>query len=111
MIKILKRDGSIMDFDIKKIENAIERAFMQEHKFYTHDLIEMLALRVTADFNSKIKADETVSVEDIQDSVEVVLIQASYEEVAKAYILYRKHHENIRKTEKSLLNYKYTVDS
>ena len=57
MIKILKRDGSIMDFDIKKIENAIERAFMQEHKFYTHDLIEMLALRVTADFNSKIKAD------------------------------------------------------
>ena len=111
MIKILKRDGSIKDFDIKKIENAIERAFIQEHKFYTHDLIEMLALRVTADFNSKIKADETVSVEDIQDSVEVVLIQCGYIDVAKSYIVYRKKHESLRQISQTSIDYKNVIDN
>ena len=59
---------------------------MAEHKFYNQDIIEMLSLRVTADFNPKIK-EETINIEDIQDSVEVVLIQAGYVDVAKLHYL------------------------
>ena len=110
MFKVRKRDGEIINFDIKKIEDAIIGAFEETHTEYSQDIIELLALRVTSNFEKKVKKG-IVNVEDIQDSVEVVLIQASYEEVAKAYILYRKRHENIRKTEKSLLNYKDTVDN
>ena len=75
MLRIRKRDNSIEEFNISKIENAIERAFMAEHKFYNQDIIQMLALRVTADFNPKVK-EETIGIEEVQDSVEVVLIQA-----------------------------------
>ncbi len=110
MFKVRKRDGEIVNFDIKRIEDAIISAFEETHVEYSQDIIELLALRVTSNFEKKVKKG-IVNVEDIQDSVEVVLIQASYEEVAKAYILYRKRHENIRKTEKSLLNYKDTVDN
>ena len=105
MLRIKKRDGGIEDFDITKIENAIENAFMAEHKFYNHDIIEMLALRVTAEFNKKI-VNEVIGVEDIQDSVEIVLIQAGYIDVAKSYIVYRKQHQNLREIKETNLNYK-----
>ena len=110
MFRIKKRDGSIVDFDLKKIEKAIEKAFIAEHKEYTQDVIELLALKVTANFNPKIK-DNLVSVEDIQDSVEIVLIQAGYIDVAKSYILYRKQHETLRQMKSTELDYKDTVDN
>ena len=110
MIKIRKRDGSIQDFNIQKISTAIEKAFMAEHKFYTKDIIDMLALRVTADFNKKIKNEE-ISVEDIQDSVEVVLIQAGYIDVAKSYMVYRKQHENLRQIKETSIDYKNVINN
>ena len=70
----------------------------------------MLALKVTAAFEPKIK-DGLVSVEDIQDSVESVLIQAGYDDVAKGYILYRKQREKIRNLNSTLLDYKEIVGS
>ena len=72
MLRIKKRDGNIEEFYITKSENAIEKAFMAEHKFYNHDIIEMLALRVTSDFNRKV-VNDTIGIEDVQDSVEIVL--------------------------------------
>ena len=110
MLKIRKRDESLEDFDLKKIENAIERAFMAEHKFYNSDIIEMLALRVTADFNKKVK-NEIVAIEDVQDSVEVVLIQAGYIDVARSYMIYRKQHENLRQIKSTSLDYKNVINN
>ena len=110
MIKVIKRDDSREDFKIEKIGAAIEKAFMAEHKFYTKDIIDMLALRVTADFNKKIKNEE-VSVEDIQDSVEVVLIQAGYIDVAKSYMVYRKQHENLRQIKETNIDYKNVINN
>ena len=110
MIKVRKRDDSIEEFNIGKISAAIEKAFMAEHKFYTKDIIEMLALRVTADFNKKIKSEE-ISVEDIQDSVEVVLIQAGYIDVAKSYMVYRKQHENLRQIKETNIDYKNVINN
>lgn len=110
MIRVLKRDGSIVSFDITKIENAIKKAFEAVNRQYSEDIIELLSLRVTANFEPKIK-EECIAVEDIQDSVEVVLIQAAYDDVAKAYILYRKQHENIRNVKSTILDYKDTVNN
>ncbi|HOZ02444.1 MAG TPA: ribonucleoside triphosphate reductase [Bacilli bacterium] len=110
MLKVKKRDGSLEQFKIEKIGKAIERAFMAEHKFYNQDIIEMLSLRVTADFNPKIK-EETINIEDIQDSVEVVLIQAGYVDVARSYIIYRKQHQQLREIRATNLDYKNVIDN
>lgn len=110
MLNVKKRDGNIVPFDLKKIENAIEKAFVSVNCSYTHDVIELLALRVTASFSSKV-VNNTISVEDIQDSVEIALIQSGYVEVAKSFILYRKQHENIRNAKATYLDYKDTVNN
>ena len=110
MYRVRKRDGSIVNFDITKIADAIKAAFDATHQPYTDDVLDRLTLRVTAEFSHKVK-DELISVEDIQDSVEVVLIQCDYVDVAKAYILYRKQHESIRKVASTVINYKDTIDN
>ena len=110
MLNVKKRDGNVVPFNLNKIKIAIEKAFVAVHKSYSDDIIDMLALRVTAAFNDKVK-DDIVTVEDVQDSVEVVLIQASYVEVAKAYILYRKQHQKLRDISATTLDYKNTVDN
>ena len=110
MYSILKRDGSIVNFEINKISAAMIKAFEAQNKNYHPSVINLLALQVTADFQNKIK-DDIISVEDIQDSVERVLSDAGYADVAKAYILYRKQREKIRNVNSALLNYKDLVDN
>ena len=110
MFNVIKRDGEVAAFQLSKITQAIEKAFQAQEKQYTPDMMEMLGLRVTADFQNKIKKDQ-VSVEDIQDSVENVLIQCGYSEVAKAYILYRKQREKVRNMKSTILDYKEIVNS
>ncbi len=110
MYRVIKRDGKIVDFDIKKISDAITKAFDATETNYNPSVIDFLALMVTADFQSKIK-DSLISVEDIQDSAEIVLAKSGYEEVAKAYILYRKQHESLRNVDATVLDYKKTVDN
>jgi ribonucleoside-triphosphate reductase len=109
MYRVLKRDNSVVDFEINKIKIAITKAFDSLDKNYNKDIIDLLALRVTSDFQYKVK-DQMISVEDIQDSVEKVLSDSGYADVAKAYILYRKQRENVRNVKSTLLNYKDIVD-
>lgn len=110
MYRVTKRDGKIVDFEIRKISDAITKAFDSQQKQYNQSVIDFLALKVTADFESKIK-DELIAVEDIQDSVEEVLIKAGYSDVAKAYILYRRQREKLRRVETTMLDYKKVVDN
>lgn len=110
MYKVVKRDGSVTDFDINKISRAIEKAFQSLSKHTHPSVIDMLALRVTSDFEKKIKND-LIAVEDIQDSVEAVLSQSGYGDVAKSYILYRKQREKVRNMKSTILDYKDLVDS
>ena len=110
MYQVTKRDGSIVGFDIQKICAAITKAFEAQKKQYHPSTIELLALRVTADFEPKIK-NGLIAVEDIQDSVEAVLSAAGYGDVAKAYILYRKQREKLRNMNSTLLDYKALVDN
>ena len=110
MYKVMKRDGTIAEFDIAKISKAITKAFEAEKCEFHPTVIDLLALKVTSDFSPKIK-DGIINVEDIQDSVERVLSQAGYTDVAKAYILYRKQREKVRNVKATMLNYKDLVDS
>ncbi len=110
MYQVTKRDGSVVSFGLDKIAKAIELAFNAQGKQFHPAVIDMLALKVTADFEPKIK-DELIAVEDIQDSVESVLIQAGYADVAKAYILYRRQREKLRNLKSTILDYKEIVDS
>ena len=110
MYKVIKRDGAVADFDIAKISSAISKAFDALNKETHPTVIDLLALKVTSDFEGKIK-DGLIAVEDIQDSVESVLSQAGYADVAKAYILYRKQREKVRNMKSTILDYKELVDS
>ncbi|MGO5051542.1 ribonucleoside triphosphate reductase [Lachnospiraceae bacterium LCP25S3_G4] len=110
MYQVTKRDGKIAEFNLSKIGEAIRKAFEAQDKQYHPNIIDLLALKVTADFEPKIK-NSLVLVEDIQDSVESVLVQAGYSDVAKGYILYRKQREKIRNMKSTMLDYKDIVDS
>ena len=109
MYQVVKRNGSIAQFDIKKIVQAIEKAFEACGRPIHPSVIDFLALKVTSDFETKIK-DGLIAVEDIQDSAETVLSQAGYSDVAKAYILYRRQREKLRNMKSTMLDYKALVD-
>ena len=110
MYKVRKRDGKIVPFEIERIKNAIVRAFEAEKVNYDMNVIDFLALKVTAAFEPDIK-NNIVDIEVIQDNVESVLSQAGYTDVAKAYILYRKLHEKQRAMQSTILDYKQVVNS
>ncbi|MDD3895597.1 MAG: ribonucleoside triphosphate reductase [Bacilli bacterium] len=110
MYKVRKRDGKIIAFDINRISTVIKKAFDAENTKYDENVIDFLALKVTADFEPKVK-NNIINVEDIQDSVEVVLSKAGYSNVAKAYILYRKIRENQRAIKSTALDYADVINS
>ncbi|MBR1890110.1 MAG: ribonucleoside triphosphate reductase [Clostridia bacterium] len=109
MVKsVRKRDGRVVDFDATKIENAITKAMLSLGYGDIKDVKKMeklTELYLSEKFENKIP-----SVEDIQDIVESVLMKNGYEDVAKAYILYRRDHEKMRNIAGTLLDYKETVD-
>ncbi|MBR4965977.1 MAG: ribonucleoside triphosphate reductase, partial [Lachnospiraceae bacterium] len=110
MFGVIKRDGEKADFNLNKISEAIVKAFNATEVQYNDDIVDLLTLRVTADFQSKVQ-DGYVHVEDIQDSVEKILEQSGYVETAKAFILYRKQREKMRNLKSTILDYKDVVNS
>ncbi len=110
MYSVIKRNGDKVDFNLNKIKDAIVLAFEACEREFHPDGIDFLVLKVMADFEPKIE-DGCITVENIQDSVESVLGKAGYEDVAKAYILYRRQHEKMRNVSGTLLDYKTIVDN
>ena len=109
MIKsIRKRDGRVVDYNIEKIENAIAKAMLSLGYGEIKDVKKMAKL--TELYLNEKFADKIPTVEDIQDIVENVLMKNDYEDVAKAYIIYRRDHEKIRNVGETLLDYKETID-
>ncbi len=109
MYQVVKRDGAVAEFNIAKISAAITKAFVALEKDYHSSVIDLISLRVASDFESKV-TNGRITVEEIQDSVEKVLSESGYADVAKAYILYRKQREKVRNVNSALLNYKDLVD-
>ena len=107
--KVVKRDGKEVSFDLSKISDAMLKAFKALEKPTNSQVIELLLLHVAADFEKKVK-DGKVTVEEIQDSVEKVLSESGYADVAKAYILYRRQRDKVREANKTMLDYKDLMD-
>ncbi|MBQ5910815.1 MAG: ribonucleoside triphosphate reductase [Clostridia bacterium] len=110
MYNVVKRDGKVVPFDLSKISTAIFQAFDACQKQFNQDIIDFLALKVTAQFEPKIENGQ-IEVEHIQDAVESVLIKAGYDDVAKAYIIYRRQREKIRNLSATMVDYKAIVDN
>lgn len=110
MFQVVKRNGETAEFILTKINDAIMKAFNATDVQYNNDIVDLLALRVTADFQEKVK-DGQIHVEDIQDSVEKILEQSGYAEAAKAFILYRKQREKMRTMKSTILDYKDVVNN
>ena len=106
--KIRKRDGRLVDYDITKIENAIAQAMMSLGDGEIKDCKKMA--RIAELYLTEKFPENIPTVEDIQDIVEAVLMKNGYEDVAKAYIIYRRDHEKIRNINNTFLDYKETVD-
>lgn len=112
MEKVVKRNGKVVDFQPEKIENAVARAFVSTEELDARDISTMaraIELVVTTTLDEK--KVEIPTVEEIQDEVEGALMKFGYSRTAKAYILYRKNHQNIRETKDTLLDYKKVVDN
>lgn len=109
MYKVKKRNDDLEMFELSKIKSAITRTFEACGRNYQDSIVETLAIKSVANAEKKIK-DNVLSVEDIQDSVESILMGYGYEDVSKAYILYRKQHEKARNAKNSVLDYKKTMD-
>lgn len=120
MYKVIKRNGVVVDFDVSKIKRAIIKAFESVDRSYTDDIIDFIVLKVTADFEKKLNKEtgilgegykhDTITVEDIQDSVETVLVKSGYDQVAKSFILYRQQHAKMRSVKNTLMDYKKTME-
>lgn len=109
MYQVRKRNGDSVIFDLSKIQIALTRSFESCNRNYQDVIVEKLAMKAVARAEQKIK-DDLLSVEDIQDAVESVLMSYGYEDVAKAYILYRKQHEKARNAQETVLDYKKTIE-
>ena len=109
MYQVKKRSGDLELFELGKVKSAIQRTFDSCNRNYQPSIIETLSIKSIAAAEKKVK-DDILSVEDIQDSVEATLMNLGYEDVAKAYILYRKQHERVRNAKNTLLDYKKTIE-
>jgi len=107
---VKKRDERVVKFSISKISTAIQKAFNATDMPYDEEIIKLLSLKAVADFRSRI-VNDTVDIEDIQDSVEKTLELSGFTEAAKAYILYRKQHEKIRAVKSTVNEFKGIIDS
>ena len=111
MNTVIRRDGTAVAFDPTKIENAVAKAFMATDELDARDISSVsraICLIVTTTLNGR-KLD-AATVEEIQDEVESALMNCGYAKTAKAYILYRRQHANVRETKDTLLDYKKLID-
>lgn len=100
-LEIKKRNGTVAAFEPQKIRNAINKANSAVHD----EVMDEQALdALTATVTGRFSGDITPTVEDIQDTVEEMLIRAGFAKTAKAYILYRAEHTKIRQAEGDLMN-------
>ena len=90
-MKVLKRNNKIVDFDISKIEEAVKKAYQSKNKEIDQAVISEIYC-IPLNYNE----NDIIEVEDLQDTVEQLLMNLAPYDVAKAYILYREQHKESR---------------
>jgi len=111
--QVVKRNGTIENYDRKKIENAIEKAIEAVEKKSDTEKAKSLCDKVEEKLQSLLagrRAHSIPAIEEIQDIVETVLIEEKEVDIAKAYIIYREKHDAMRNTQKLMLDINETMD-
>lgn len=90
-MKVTKRNGSIEDFDLSKIEKAVKKAYRSQGQEVSETILAELNYVFTRDYKNV-----TLSVEHIQDEVEKILFDLAPYKVARAYVTYREQHKQAR---------------
>lgn len=90
-MKVLKRNGQTVEFDLTKVSVAIRKAFESQHEAYDPQVLGFVQIELEAKSNAS-----SISVETIQDIVERALMEYKHFAVAKAFILYRQQHQEAR---------------
>lgn len=96
-MEIIKRDGSRADFEREKIEKAIAKAFYSVDSMISEEDLRKISSKIEKTIKEKYPADHTVTVEEVQDLVELTLIDENYYREVKSFILYRSKHNMDRK--------------
>ncbi|MGP1410305.1 MAG: ribonucleoside-diphosphate reductase subunit alpha [Peptoanaerobacter stomatis] len=97
-MKIIKRSSEQVDFNVKKIEIAMKKAFISVGMDIDYEELSNMAAMVESKIINTFPKDHIVTVEEVQDLVEITLIEKGYYAVVKSYILYRASHHTMRKT-------------
>ena len=104
-LRIIKRNGKVVLFDVSKIEVAITKAFLAVHSSAAaasssvHQKVEELSKKVETTFRNRMPSGGTIHIEEIQDQVELQLMRTDERKVAREYILYREARAQVRKEE------------
>ena len=104
-LRIIKRNGSVVDFDGSKIEIAITKAFLAVHtsaaaaSSSVHSRVSALSSQVEDIFRKRMPSGGTIHIEEIQDQVELALMRSEEHKVAREYVLYRAERANQRAIE------------
>ena len=96
-MEIIKRDGTRVPFEKSKIEIAISKAFASVDSLVSDEKLSEMSDKIAATINEKYPKDHTVTVEEVQDLVELTLIDENYYREVKSFILYRAKHNMDRK--------------
>ena len=101
-LQVIKRNGALVGFDASKISVAVTKAFLAVEgdeaagSARIHDSVEQVTHQVMQAISRRLKAGGKVHIEDIQDQVELALMRAEEQKVARAYVLYREAHAQER---------------
>lgn len=101
-LQVIKRNGTLVGFDPAKISVAVTKAFLAVEgddaagSARIHDSVEQVTRQVIQAISRRLKAGGKVHIEDIQDQVELALMRAEEQKVARAYVLYREAHAQER---------------
>lgn len=108
LTQVHKRDGTVVPFDGSKIESAIQRAGTATGEFQP-DRARTLAAQVVKTLVAQVKGD-TPEIEKIQDVVEQILILAGHVRTARAYIIYREKHRQLRSDQRTIVDVASSVN-
>lgn len=101
-IRVIKRNGTVVSYDVEKINVAITKAFLAVEggtaaaSNRIHDTVAQLAEQITAIFKRRMPSGGTIHIEDIQDQVELALMRSGEQKVARDYVLYRDQRAQLR---------------
>lgn len=101
-IRVIKRNGTVVTYDLSKISVAITKAFLAVEggtaaaSNRIHETVAELTEQITAIFKRRMPSGGTIHIEDIQDQVELALMRSGEQKVARDYVLYREQRSQLR---------------